>query len=74
MQQQNCDAVFENGVLRPIGNLQLTEGECVKLIVQSRLSPTKKHFPKEGLIAHLTENPIKIEDFQPLTRIEANER
>ncbi|MBD2778509.1 hypothetical protein [Iningainema tapete] len=54
MQQQNCEAVFENGILRP--------------------SPKTKHFPKKGLISQLTDNPIKIEDFQPLTRVEANER
>ena len=74
MQQQNCEAVFENGVLRPIGNLQLAEGESVKLIVESHSTPKTKHFPKKGLIAQLTDNPIKIEDFQPLTRVEANER
>ena len=74
MQQQNCEAVFENGVLRPIGNLQLAEGESVKLIIESHLSPKTKRFPEKGLIAQLTANPIKIEDFQPLTRAEANER
>ena len=74
MQQQNCEAVFENGVLRPIGNLQLADGESVKLIVESHSTPKTKRFPKKGLIAQLTDNPIKIEDFQPLTRVEANER
>ena len=74
MQQQNCEAVFKNGVLRPLGNLQLAEGECVKLIVQSHSSPKITRFPQEGLIAQLTDNPIRIEDFQPLTRVEANER
>jgi predicted DNA-binding antitoxin AbrB/MazE fold protein len=74
MQQQNCEAVFENGVLRPIGNLQLAEGESVKLIIESHSSPKTKRFPEKGLIAQLTANPIKIEDFQPLTREEANER
>jgi len=74
MQQQNCEAVFENGVLRPIGNLQLAEGESVKLIVESHSIPKTKCFPEKGLIAQLTANPIKIEDFQPLTREEANER
>ena len=39
MQQQKCEAVFENGILRPIGNLQLAEGESVKLIVESHSSP-----------------------------------
>jgi hypothetical protein len=46
----------------------------VKLIVESYSSPKTKRFPKKGLIAQLTDNPIKIEDFQPLTRVEANER
>jgi predicted DNA-binding antitoxin AbrB/MazE fold protein len=31
MQQQRCEAVFENGVLRPIGNLQLAKGESASL-------------------------------------------
>jgi predicted DNA-binding antitoxin AbrB/MazE fold protein len=74
MQQHNCEAVFENGVLRPIGNLQLAEGEFVKLIIQSHASAKIKRFPKRGLISQLTDNPIKIEDFQPLNREEANER
>ena len=72
--QQNCEAVFENGVLRPLGNLQLNEGQSVKLIIESHSSPKTKRFPKKGLIAQLTANPIKIENFQPLTREEANER
>ena len=74
MQQQNCQAIFENGVLRPLTNLQLTEGESVKLIIESPSSSKTKGFPKKGLIVQLTTNPIKIEDFQPLTREEANER
>ncbi len=74
MQRQNCEAVFENGVLRPLGNLQLNEGQSVKLIVESHSIPKTKRFPEKGLIAQLTANPIKIEDFQPLTREEANER
>ena len=41
MQQKNFEAVFENGVLRPLANLQLREGESVKLIVEndSTLTP-----------------------------------
>ena len=35
MQQQNFEAVFENGVLRPLANLQLREGESVKLTVEN---------------------------------------
>ncbi len=72
--QQNCEAVFENGVLRPLVNLQLTEGESVKLIIESHFTPKTKRLPEKGLIAQLTANPIQIEDFQPLTREEANER
>jgi len=74
MYVQQCDALFENGVLRPLSNLQLSEGESVKLIVESDFTSKTKSFPKTGLIAQLTANPIKIEDFQPLTREEANER
>ncbi len=74
MNPQNCQAIFENGVLRPLTNLELTEGESVKLIIESNSSPKTKSFPKQGLIAQLTSNPLKIEDFKPLTREEANER
>ena len=66
MQPQNCQAIFENGVLRPLTNLQLTEGESVQLIIESSSSPQTKGFPQKGLIAQLTSNPLKIEDFQPL--------
>ncbi len=74
MSQQNCQAIFENGVLRPLTNLQLTEGESVQIIIESASSSKTKSFPKKGLIAQLTSNPIKIDDFQPLTREETNER
>jgi predicted DNA-binding antitoxin AbrB/MazE fold protein len=76
MQQQNCEAVFENGVLRPLGNLQLNEGQSVKLIIVSNSisKPPVKKWSETGMIAQLTANPIKIEDFHPLTREEANER
>ena len=76
MPQQNCEAVFENGVLRPLSNLQLNEGQCVKLIIKSN-SISQLNTPKwseTGIIAQLTSNPIKIEDFHPLTREQANER
>jgi predicted DNA-binding antitoxin AbrB/MazE fold protein len=71
---QQCQAIFENGILRPLVNLQLTEGESVKLIIESHTIPKTKRFPDQGLIAQLTANPLQIEDFQPLTREEANER
>ena len=74
MQPQNCQAIFENGVLRPLTRLQLNEGEAVTLIINSSSTPPTKQFPKTGLIAQLTANPIKIADFQPLTREECNER
>jgi predicted DNA-binding antitoxin AbrB/MazE fold protein len=76
MPRQNCEAVFENGVLRPLGNLQLNEGQSVKLIIESNSisKPPAKKWAETGIIAHLTANPIKIEDFHPLTREEANER
>jgi predicted DNA-binding antitoxin AbrB/MazE fold protein len=72
--QQQCQAIFENGILRPLVNLQLTEGESVKLIIEPQTSSKTKRFPNQGLIAQLTANPLQIEDFQPLTREEANER
>jgi predicted DNA-binding antitoxin AbrB/MazE fold protein len=76
MPQQDCEAVFENGVLRPLSNLQLNEGQSVKLTIASNsiFKPTPKKWSETGIIAHLTANPIKIEDFHPLTREEANER
>jgi predicted DNA-binding antitoxin AbrB/MazE fold protein len=74
MQPQNCQAIFENGFLRPLAPLQLNEGESVTLIIKSSSRSQTKQFPETGLIAQLTANPIKIEDFQPLTREEANER
>lgn len=76
MPQQDCEAVFENGVLRPLGDLQLNEGQSVTLIIVSNSisKPNAKKWLKTGIIAHLTANPIKIEDFHPLAREEANER
>ena len=32
--QQNCEAVFENGILRPLVNLKLKEGQPVRLIIE----------------------------------------
>ena len=74
MQQKHCEAIYEKGVLRPLTNLQLSEGESVKIIIESPSKPNKKQFPEDGIIAQLTEKPIKIEHFNPLTRQEANER
>ncbi len=74
MQLQNCQAIFENGVLRPLTRLQLNEGESVTLIINSSSTSQTKQFPKTGLVAQLTANPIEIEDFQPFTREESNER
>ncbi|ELR99837.1 antitoxin family protein [Gloeocapsa sp. PCC 73106] len=74
MQPQNCQAIFENGVLRPLTHLQLNEGESVTLIIKSSSTSQAKQFPETGLIAQLTANPIKIKDFQPLTREESHER
>jgi predicted DNA-binding antitoxin AbrB/MazE fold protein len=33
---QTVDAVFENGLLKPLGQLQLAEGEAVQLTVTTR--------------------------------------
>ena len=36
MPQQDCEAVFENGVLRPLTSLQLNEGQSVRLVVEQK--------------------------------------
>ncbi|MBE9142979.1 antitoxin family protein [Planktothrix mougeotii] len=74
MQQQSFDAIFENGVFRPLADFQLTEGQTVKLIIKLESIKKTKGFPKTGIIAQLTANPIVIPNFHPLTREEANER
>lgn len=76
MQQQTCEAVFTAGILRPLTDLQLEEGQAVKLIIESEsiATPTKKGFPAGGLIDKLTIDPLSIADFYPLSREEANER
>ncbi|MFM6356408.1 MAG: antitoxin family protein [Planktothrix sp.] len=74
MQQQSFDAIFENRVFRPLADFQLTEGQTVKLIIESESIKKTKGFPKTGIIAQLTANPIMIPNFHPLTREEANER
>lgn len=72
-QQQSLSAIFENGVFRPLTSFNFPEGETVKIIIESEKIP-KKSFPKDGIIAELTNKPLEIPDFQPLTRDEANER
>jgi predicted DNA-binding antitoxin AbrB/MazE fold protein len=74
MQQKSFDAVFENGVFRPLVQLKFTEGQTVKLSLEFDPIKTQKSFPATGIIAQLTVNPLVIPDFQPLTREEANER
>ena len=74
MKKQSFDAIFENGVLRPLINLKFTEGQTLEITIQSKKIVEKKCFPKDGIIAQLTANPLVISDFQPLTREEANER
>jgi predicted DNA-binding antitoxin AbrB/MazE fold protein len=75
MQQQSFEAIFENGVFRPlINNLKLIEGQTVEIIIQSNNILAKKSLPKTGIIAQMTESPLVIPDFTPLTREEANER
>ena len=74
MQQRSFNAVFENGVLRPLADFQLTEGQTVKLIIESESIKKKKGFPTTGIIAQITANPIVIPNFHSLTREEANER
>jgi predicted DNA-binding antitoxin AbrB/MazE fold protein len=72
-QQQSLNAIFENGVFRPLTNINFSEGETVKIIIESE-KIQKRSFPTNGIIAQLTTNPLIIPDFQPLTREEANER
>jgi predicted DNA-binding antitoxin AbrB/MazE fold protein len=76
MQQQTCEAVFTEGILRPLTDLQLEEGQAVTLIIESETVATspKKGFPAGGLIDKLTIAPLQIPDFYPLSREEANER
>ena len=74
MKKESFDAIFENGVFRPLINLKFREGQAVKIIVQFDNTLPKKSFPETGIIAQLTANPLVISDFQPLTREEANER
>ncbi len=74
MQKQSFDAIFENGVFRPLIDIKFPEGKTVQIIIQSDNIPQKKCFPKTVIIAQLTANPLVISDFKPLTREEANER
>jgi predicted DNA-binding antitoxin AbrB/MazE fold protein len=50
MQQQVFEAVFENGVFRPLTYFQFTEGQTVKLIIESESIKTKKCFSPRGLL------------------------
>jgi predicted DNA-binding antitoxin AbrB/MazE fold protein len=72
-QQQSLNAIFENGVFRPLIKFNFPEGETVKITIESEKKP-KKSFSQNGIIAKLTINPLKIPDFQPLTREEIHER
>ncbi len=47
----------------------LEQVETIEIIVNRRLVSSEK-----GIIHHLLNNPIEIQDFQPLTRDEAHER
>ncbi|MTJ30002.1 hypothetical protein [Aphanizomenon sp. UHCC 0183] len=51
---------------------EIHNAEIVEIVILQL--PKKKHFPQTGMINQLTANPIKIADFQPLTREQANER
>ncbi len=73
MQKQSFDAIFENGVFRPLIDLKFPEGKTVKIMIQSDKITQKQCFSETGIIAQLTANPLVISDFQPLTREEANE-
>ena len=51
---------------------EIHNAEIVEIVILQL--PKKKHFPQTGIINQLIANPIKIADFQPLTREQANER
>ena len=51
---------------------EIHNAEIVEIVILQL--PKKKHFSQTGMINQLTANPIKIADFQPLTREQANER
>lgn len=72
-QQQSFNAIFENGVFRPLTNFNYSEGQTVQINILSE-KKEKKGFPKTGIIAKLTKSPLVISDFHPLTREEANDR
>ncbi|MBD2130946.1 hypothetical protein H6F47_00275 [Sphaerospermopsis sp. FACHB-1094] len=52
---------------------EINSAEIVEIVILQPI-PKKKQFPATGIINNLTANPIKIANFQPLTREEANER
>ncbi|BAY27767.1 hypothetical protein NIES2100_75920 [Calothrix sp. NIES-2100] len=52
---------------------EIRNAEIVQIVIL-KTNPSKKSFPKTGIIAQLTANPIQVVGFKPLTREEANER
>lgn len=52
---------------------EIHNAEIVQIVILKSLSK-KKSFPRTGIIAQLTANPIQIASFKPLTREKANER
>lgn len=50
----------------------LQDAETIKVTIQKIIK--KKKISSSGIIARLTQNPIYVEDFQPLSREEAHER
>ena len=59
--QQTCDAIFEKGVLRPLTNLQLNEGQSVKLIIEEKPTLEAEEMLKMAFQTHegLSEKEIK---------------
>ncbi|HEY9799047.1 MAG TPA: hypothetical protein V6D25_01710 [Leptolyngbyaceae cyanobacterium] len=52
---------------------EISNAEMVQVVIL-KASSQKKCFSPTGIIAQLTTNPIQIQDFQRLTREQANER
>jgi hypothetical protein len=52
---------------------EISNAEIVQILIL-KTSANQKSFPKTGIIAQLTANPIQIAGFTALTREQANER
>ena len=60
-----CDAVFENGVLRPLTPPELREGEKVEILIVSRGGATTPYAESESAaaaLARIAALPLQVED------------